>query len=301
LPKDLQDDPDAQQRVQAIMNDPGYREADRDLGFLERDAARGVRLQLDYLKPEVLLAAHGIEHTIVAFGSTRIAEPKAARRRLEHHRQHLADHPDDPDLHHRVKVAKRIVDKSHYYRVAREFGRLVGQCGGGSHDPRVTLITGGGPGIMEAANRGSFDAGAESIGLNIKLPHEQYPNPYITPSLCFRFRYFAMRKLHFLLRAKALVAFPGGYGTIDELFEALTLIQTRKIPPLPIVLVGESFWRKAIDFDFLVDEGVVDSEDRELFWYAEQADEVWQGILSWHRENGSPLFDDAADNHEADP
>ena len=290
-PKDQQDDPRAWQRVQALMDSPSYREADRDTDFLDQDAARGLRLQLDYLKPQVLLQRIGIAHTIVAFGSTRITEPGAARRKLEDLQRRLDDEPEHATLRRQLKVAERILDKSRYYEVARRFGYLVGCCGSGPEDPRVTLITGGGPGIMEAANRGSFDAGARSIGLNIRLPHEQYPNPYITPDLCFRFRYFAMRKLHFLLRAKALVAFPGGYGTVDELFEALTLVQTRKIAPLPVVLVGESFWRRAIDFDFLADEGVIDAEDRELFWYAEQADEAWQGIQSWHRKNGTPLFD----------
>ena len=140
--------------------------------------------------------------------------------------------------------------------------------------------------MMEAANRGAFDVGAKSVGLNISLPHEQYPNPYVTPELCFSFHYFALRKLHFLLRAKALVAFPGGYGTFDELFEVLTLIQTRKIKPIPVVLVGETYWRQAVDIDFLVDEGVIDPEDRDLFWFAETAQEIWDGILQWNDAAG---------------
>jgi len=143
--------------------------------------------------------------------------------------------------------------------------------------------------MMEAANRGSFDVGAKSVGLNISLPHEQYPNPYVTPELCFSFHYFALRKLHFLLRAKALVAFPGGYGTFDELFEVLTLVQTRKIKPIPVVLVGETYWRRAVDMDFLVDEGVIDPEDRDLFWFAETAQEIWNGILHWHDAGSEPL------------
>ncbi|HXY05341.1 MAG TPA: LOG family protein, partial [Burkholderiaceae bacterium] len=164
------------------------------------------------------------------------------------------------------------------------------QAGSGPNDTRVMVVTGGGPGIMEAANRGAFDVGAKSIGLNIALPHEQYPNPYITPELCLRFHYFALRKLHFVLRARALVAFPGGYGTFDELFETLTLIQTRKIEPVPVVLVGEDYWRRAFDVDFLVDEGVIASEDREMFWYAETAEQIWDGILQWHESNGTPLY-----------
>ncbi len=151
------------------------------------------------------------------------------------------------------------------------------------------MTTGGGPGIMEAANRGAFDAGAQTVGLNIMLPREQFPNPYVTPELCFRFHYFALRKLHFLLRAKALVAFPGGFGTFDELFELLTLMQTRTIKPMPVVLVGEEYWKGAVDFDYLVDEGVIDREDRDLFWFAETAQEVWDGILAWHEANGEPL------------
>jgi uncharacterized protein (TIGR00730 family) len=151
-------------------------------------------------------------------------------------------------------------------------------------------MTGGGPGLMEAANRGAHDVGAKSIGLNISLPHEQYPNPYVTPDLCFQFHYFALRKLHFLLRAKALVAFPGGYGTFDELFETLMLVQTRKIDPVPVVLVGEAYWRRAFDLEFLVDEGVIDVEDGELLWFAETAREIWDGILHWHERNGTPLI-----------
>jgi hypothetical protein len=151
------------------------------------------------------------------------------------------------------------------------------------------LMTGGGPGIMEGANRGAYDAGASSIGLNIALPQEQFPNPYLAPELCFRFHYFAIRKLHFLLRARALVAFPGGYGTFDEVFETLTLVQSRTIAPVPVVLVGEEYWRRAFDIEFLVAEGVIEREDRELFWYAETADEIWRSILAWHERYGTPL------------
>jgi uncharacterized protein (TIGR00730 family) len=166
----------------------------------------------------------------------------------------------------------------------------VGKAGARADGSQLVVMTGGGPGMMEAANRGAFDVGAKSIGLNIKLPHEQYPNPYMTPDLSFRFHYFALRKLHFLLRTRALVAFPGGYGTFDELFETLTLVQTRKIKPVPIVLVGEDYWRQAFNVDFLVAEGVIDAEDRELFWFAETAQEIWDGILHWHEANGEPLF-----------
>jgi len=289
-PKSKQDDADAPERLKAILASPSYREADQDVDFLGLDANRGVRLQIDYSKPELLLTRHAIEHTIVVFGSTRINEPAAAGRSVETLRQHLAGDPANADLQRRLRIAERILAKSRYYDVAREFGRLVGAAGGGPQASRTVVLTGGGPGMMEAANRGAFDAGAKSVGLNINLPHEQYPNPYITPDLCFRFHYFALRKLHFLLRAKALVAFPGGFGTFDELFEALTLIQTRKIAPVPVVLVGETYWRKAFNVDFLVDEGVIDPEDRELFWFAETAEDIWNGILHWHDANGEPLL-----------
>jgi uncharacterized protein (TIGR00730 family) len=289
-PKPSEEDPDAPRRIQAILDSPGYRQADQDVSFLNLDETRGVRLQIDYLKPEMLLQQHGIQHTIVIFGSTRIPEPAAAQRRVAALRAQLDADPGNVDLQRRIGIAQRILAKSHYYEVAREFGRLVGKAGAGSDGSRLVVMTGGGPGVMEAANRGAFDVAAKSIGLNINLPHEQYPNPYMTPDLCFRFHYFALRKLHFLLRTRALVAFPGGYGTFDELFETLTLVQTRKIKPVPIVLVGESYWRQAFNVDFLVEEGVIDAEDRELFWFAETAEEIWDGILHWHEANGEPLF-----------
>ncbi|EQD29864.1 decarboxylase family protein [mine drainage metagenome] len=155
---------------------------------------------------------------------------------------------------------------------------------------RLVVMTGGGPGAMEAANRGAFEEGAPSIGLNITLPREQFPNPYITPGLCFQFHYFSMRKLHFMKRAVAIVALPGGYGTLDELFGALTLIQTRKVAPIPVVLVGEAYWRRVFDAEYMLDQGHIDAEDLDLYWYAETAAEAWEGIQLWHRENGSALI-----------
>lgn len=289
-PKSAAEDAGAPARLEAILNSPSYRKADEDTDFLDRDDARGPRLQLDYLKAEVLLNAHGIEHTIVVFGSTRILEPIAAKRRIREIRKAITTNPDNKDLQRRLSVAQRILAKSHYYQIAREFGRLVGQSGAGPSDRRLVVMTGGGPGIMEAANRGAFDCGAASIGLNISLPHKQFPNPYITPDLCFLFHYFALRKLHFLRRARALVAFPGGYGTLDELFEALSLIQTRKIKPLPVILVGKEYWQRAFDIEFLINEGVIATEDRDLFWFAESATEIWYGILRWYDEIGEPLF-----------
>jgi len=289
-PKPVHEDAEAPRRLQAILESPSYREADQDVAFLNLDETRGVRLQIDYAKPELLLGEHHVRHTIVVFGSTRIPEPVAAVRGVQLLRERLTAEPDSLELRQALAIAERLQAKSRYYDVAREFGRLVGEAGKNSVDGHLVVMTGGGPGMMEAANRGAHDVQAKSVGLNINLPHEQYPNPYITPELCFRFHYFALRKLHFLLRAKALVAFPGGFGTFDELFETLTLIQTRKISPLPVVLVGEEYWRQAVNFDFLVEEGVIDAEDRELFWYAETADDIWQGILHWYRLSGAPLL-----------
>ena len=289
-PKSAEDDPDAPSRVQAIMASASYREADQDVAFLDQPESRGVRLQIDYLKAEFSLQQHQVEHTIVVFGSTRIGEPNAAQRRVNALSDQLDASPGDQALQARLAVAQRILAKSHYYEVAREFGRLVGSAARTQGGAGVMVMTGSGPGIMEAANRGAFDAGAKSIGLNIRLPHDQYPNPYITPDLCFSFHYFALRKLHFLQRACALVVFPGGYGTFDELFEVLALIQTRKIAPVPVILVGAAYWKRAFDVDFLVDEGVIEPEDRELFWYAETAQEIWDGLLHWHEANGTTLF-----------
>jgi uncharacterized protein (TIGR00730 family) len=289
-PKSDEDDRLAPERVRLLLASPSYRQADEDPALLEQPQMRGVRLQLDYWKAEDALQRHGIGHTIVVFGSTRMAEPAAARRQLDAARSALAAAPDDPERRLAVRAAERIVENSAYYDVARGFGRIVGKAGMGTHPHQLVVMTGGGPGIMEAANRGAFDVGAETVGLNVRLPHVQFPNPYLTPDLCFRFHYFAVRKLHFLLRARALVVFPGGYGTLDELFETLALVQTRTIAALPIVLVGERFWRRAIDFDFLVEEGVVDPEDAELFWYAETADEIWAGIEGWYACQGRSLL-----------
>jgi uncharacterized protein (TIGR00730 family) len=287
-PKPAEEDPEAPQRVAAILASPTYRSADHDADFLARGELRGVRLQLDYLKAEKLLKEKDIRHTVVVFGSTRIAETGASARRVDELTAAAAAAPGDAIVARRLAIARRILAKSRYYDVARDFGRLVASSDLRFRGTRLVVTTGGGPGIMEAANRGAFDAGAETIGLNITLPREQFPNPYVTPELCFRFHYFALRKLHFLLRAKALVAFPGGFGTFDELFEVLTLVQTRKVTPMPVVLVGETYWRKAVDFDFLIAEGVIDEEDRELFWFAETAQEIWSGILHWHAADGSP-------------
>jgi len=289
-PKPLEEDPDAPQRVHKLLSSASYRQADQDVDFLHRDDVRSLRLQLDFLKPELLLQEHGIESTIVVYGSTRIVEPAVAARRVRAFKEALKASPENQELKRRLAIAERIQKKSHYYDVAREFGQIVGKSGKGAADCRLLVMTGGGPGMMEAANRGAFDVGAKTVGLNITLPHEQFPNPYITPELCFRFHYFATRKMHFLMRAKVLVVFPGGYGTLDELFETLTLIQTRCMKALPIILVGKSFWGKTFDIEFMIAEGVIDPEDQDLFWYADTAEEIWEDILNWYLAKGEELF-----------
>ncbi len=285
-PKAHAEEPRVDERLRAIMQHPSYREADSDTAFLHHDAARGVRLQADYLKAELVLAAHGIERTLLVYGSTRLREPETARRELAAAQEAAGRQPGDATLARAAHLAGRREALSRYYEVGRELGRLVGH----ADVPGLAVLTGGGPGAMESANRGASEAGAPTVGLNIALPREQYPNPYVTPGLCMQFHYFAMRKLHFMKRAAAIVALPGGYGTLDEVFGALTLIQTRKSAPIPIVLVGEDYWRRVFDVDYLLDAGSIDEEDRELFWYAETAEETWQGILDWHVRNGSPLL-----------
>lgn len=282
-------------QLKTIINDPSFAIPEEDKEFLQSNDARGIRLQLDYLKAEVKMREAGIEHTIVVFGSARIPDKKDGLAKLKKIKKELERSPRSKKLLKALSKTERMVQKSHYYDEARKFGQLVGksgQCSGNDNtrDCRIALMTGGGPGIMEAANRGAHDVGAKSIGLNIELPHEQFPNPYITPELCFQFRYFAIRKLHFMLRAKALVIFPGGFGTLDELFDILTLIQTGKSPTIPIVLLGKSYWDNVINFDFLLEEGVIAKKDLNLLMYVENAQEAWDTILDWHKKNNTPLY-----------
>ena len=275
---------DRAKRVKYLKQTPAYRVAYKDLDFLGSEHGRPVRLQLELLKTEIGLQKNNIKSTIVTFGGTRIVEPSKARRKVKRLETAIKKNPRNRELKKKLRIARSVLEKSRFYDEAREFGRLVSsECQIRDHSEFV-IVTGGGPGIMEAANRGAYEAGAKSIGLNITLPLEQEPNPYITPELCFQFHYFAIRKMHFMLRAKALVSFPGGYGTLDELFEALTLVQTKKIKPLPIVLFGEEFWRRAIDFEYLVSEGTIDPEDIELFTYADKAIDAWNFIKDFNRK-----------------
>jgi len=270
------------ENLKRIMQSPSYRVAYKDVHFLASRELRPVRMQLELLKPELAFGEQGVRSTIVVFGGTRVVEPAEAQEKLERAQARLAETPDDPRRKRTVARAERIVAKARYYDLARQFGALVSQECQGEENGEYVVVTGGGPGIMEAANRGAYDVGAKSIGLNIRLPMEQQPNAYISPELCFQFHYFAMRKFHFLLRAKALVAFPGGYGTLDELFDALTLRQTGRMQDIPIIMFGREFWQKLIDFEFLADEGTIDDADLDLFHFAETAEEAWELICKFH-------------------
>jgi uncharacterized protein (TIGR00730 family) len=258
---------------------PSYRLAYEDKDFLLRDELRPIRLQLELLKPELVLQEHEVDETIVVFGSARILEPENARKQLREAEEAASQEPSSEECAQRVRTARSIATNSIYYEEARRFTYLISCAPKIPGHPKLTVITGAGPGIMEAANRGAHDRGVKSVGLNIVLPFEQKPNDYVTPELCFQFHYFAMRKMHFLMRAKGLVVFPGGLGTLDELFETLTLIQTGKIAPIPVLIFGRRFWERVINFEALVEEGTISPKDVELFRYVETAEEAAQIIL----------------------
>jgi hypothetical protein len=259
-----------------------YKLAFQDADFLLWEELRPTRIQLEILKPELMLQDYQIESTVVVFGSSRIQEPQEAKKKLTDIGEKIRIDPDNPSLIQEMRSAQTAVKNSQYYDQARRLGQLISQS---TPNDQMMVITGGGPGIMEAANRGAHDVQAKSIGLNIVLPHEQVPNSYITPDLCFRFHYFATRKMHFLMRAKGLVAFPGGFGTLDEIFETLTLLQVHKIKPIPVILFGPEFWKKVIDFEVLVEEGTISESDLNLFRYVHDADQAWEIIANW---NGFP-------------
>jgi uncharacterized protein (TIGR00730 family) len=264
---------------------PAYRLGYADFDFMMRDELRASRLQLEFLKPDILQRDRGISNTVVVFGSARIPAPEDAEAMHEAAVRAMAENPGDPRAEQHERAVRALVAKSRFYAEARLLAGLIS--GGDECDTtlepckyphgryRTVIVTGGGPGIMEAANRGAADVGAESVGLNIVLPFEQRPNHYITPYLCFNFHYFALRKLHFMMRAIALVVFPGGFGTLDELFEVLTLIQTRKIERMPVLLFGREYWERIINFPALVEEGVVNPDDLDIFKFVETAAEAW--------------------------
>ncbi len=256
---------------------PAYRLAFQDMDFLLREDLRPVRFQLELLKPDLILEEAKIASTFVFYGSARIPEPDKARALLD-----LAT--DDKSR----RIAERLVAKSHYYDVARELARITSRLPRDEDGKRHFVVcSGGGPSIMEAANRGAADEGVESIGLNIVLPHEQAPNPYVSPALSMQFHYFALRKMHFLLHARALAAFPGGFGTFDELFELLTLIQTGKIEPIPVLLFGRAFWERVVNFEALVEEGVVSERDLGIFTFVETAQEAWDVVRKFYDDRAA--------------
>ncbi len=266
-----------------IMQGAAYKLAYEDPDLMAQDDLRPLRLQLELLKPERALHQHGINSTVVVFGSARTISQEQAQLQLEQAERDCTKNPDKDAAQKVLNLAIRQNRQACYYQQARRFAALVSRRFQQEERRDFVVVTGGGPGIMEAANRGAFEAGARSVGLNITLPQEQRPNPFITPELAFRFHYFALRKMHFLMRAKALVAFPGGFGTFDELFEALTLIQTRKMQRVPVVLFGAEFWEQAVNFDFLIGEGVIAAKDRDLFTFVETAEQAIDVLQDFYR------------------
>ncbi len=271
--------------------DSAFRLAFTDTDFLLRDELRPVRMQLELLKPELVQRELGIESTIVIYGSARILSPEQARAQLaDAEAEAEAEAETEPVADGnaaRVARARNALAMSHYYNEARCFAALVTERSRTLETP-IYVVTGGGPGIMEAGNRGAFDVGGKSIGLNIVLPHEQEPNAYITPELCFQFHYFALRKMHFLMRSIALVCFPGGFGTLDELFETMTLIQTGKSRRRPVLLFGRAFWEKLVNFQHLVDTGMINAADLGLFHYVETAEDAWARLAEHYGFDATP-------------
>ncbi len=267
---------------QAILSSPSYKLAEYDVDFLKRSEQRPVRMQLELQKTEQLLRDHGIETTIVVFGGTQIVPQEEAEERVAAAKRDLEEAPDDERLQRALARSEAQLAKSYYYDHARGFAKMVSSTCQVDGRCEFVVTTGGGPGIMEAANRGAFEVGAKNVGLNIELPHEQEPNPYITPELCFQFHYFAMRKFHFILRAAALVVFPGGYGTLDELFNTLCLRQTGRMQAIPIILYGRKYWESIINFQQLADEGVIADEHLDLISFAETPEEAWRLISEFH-------------------
>jgi uncharacterized protein (TIGR00730 family) len=265
----------AQKDLGLSLEPESNRLAFADPEFLLRRETRGIRFQLEMLKPDLEMKARGIEHTVVVFGSARYRSQEAADQLLLEARA-----SGDPKA---LSSAQVLARNAHFYEEARRFGsKVVQRSELQSPAERLYICTGGGPGIMEAANRGAHEAGGISVGLNIALPHEQHPNPYITPGLSFKFHYFALRKMHFMMRARALVAFPGGFGTLDELFETFTLVQCKKAKPVPIVLFGSEHWRRLLNWPLLVEEGAIAEEDLELFQCVDTVEDAWRVIQDFY-------------------
>lgn len=266
--------------LESILASPTYQLAHEDQAALSSNAMRGVRMLLEITKPDVQLEQEGIESTIIVFGGARVVDQATAEQRIASARAALQADPDSPVLRNKLRRSEALLDLVPFYDAARNFAYLVAK--EDAADAPV-IVTGGGPGIMEAANRGAFDAGGRSIGLNISLPFEQHPNPYITPELCFQFNYFSLRKFHFVMRSVGAILFPGGFGTLDELFELLTLRQVGNKSFLPIVLYGRSFWERLVDFDYLAELGLIAEEDLQLVRFADTPQEAWQIIRDGRR------------------
>lgn len=275
-------DSEARDRIEMLKGVMTYRKAYEDIDFLRRSDLRPVRLQLELLKAELIQTEQRVHSTVVVFGSTRTPSPEEAAKLVAEAEKRAKRRPKDKEAAEKLQVARRLQAKSKYYEEARRFAQIVSSTCQTSGKCDYVVVTGGGPGIMEAANRGAHDVGAKSMGLNITLPMEQEPNGYISPELCFQFHYFAIRKMHFMMRAKALVVFPGGFGTFDELFEILTLVQTQKVDPVPIILFGREYWERAVNFPFLVEEGVISPSNLGLFQYVESAEEAWNVISRFY-------------------
>lgn len=282
---DRPDDRSVAENLRRTLQNPSYVRAYEDIALLHREELRPIRLQLELLKAELIQKEHGVHSSIVLFGSARILPPDEAAENLAAAERRLEQQPDDAEAEQAVHIARRMVAKGQYYSAARQFAQLVSsRC---QHGDRLDYVitTGGGPGIMEAGNRGAWDVGAKSVGMNITLPFEQVPNAYTTPDLCFLFHYFAVRKMHLLLRCRAALFFPGGFGTLDELFETLTLVQTQKMERIPLILFGSPFWKRLLDLDFLVEEGTVSPGDLDLFSYADTPEEAWNTICEFYGED----------------
>ena len=278
-------DPSTDANLRAILDSTTYLHAFEDREFLNRPDLRPVRMLLELMKPELLMQEARVRSTVVLFGCTQIIERPLAEKRLADARRAFTAAPQDKQLQRTVERAEKLLAKSWYYDEAREFARMVSSACQTNGDCDYVVVTGGGPGVMEAGNRGAHDVGAKSIGLNITLPAEQVPNPYISPELCFQFRYFSMRKFHFVLRAKALVVFPGGFGTLDEMFEVLTLRQTGRMQEIPIIMVGRKYWEQVVNFQFLADEGVIADAHLDMIQYAETAAEAWDIVCRFHGDS----------------
>ena len=269
-----------ERNLNLILDSNSYKLAQEDINLLRSDQMRGVRMLLEITKPELILEEQNIISTIIVFGGAKILEKSLVQNEIDEVKNSLEKFPESIELKSKFKKLQNLISMSHYYESAKEFSKLASLNNQDEKCNSHVIVTGGGPGIMEAANRGAFEANCKSIGLNIQLPNEQFPNSFITPELCFKFNYFALRKIHFVMRSVAAVFFPGGFGTLDELFELLTLRQTGMKSKIPIILFGRKYWENLINFEFLCDFGLISEDDLKIFKYADTATEAWEIVKS---------------------